>query len=84
MLQGKIPVIKVGCIFPVVISFEFRVKQYRDDDHCEDTPQFPNAENFIFSIILFFIYRPWVSLFSKYENFFNEEGEYIVRTKYQD
>ena len=45
-----------------------------------------NVKNFISSLILSFIfdYRPWVPLMAKYENFFNEEGEYIVRTKYQD
>ena len=30
------PESKVGCIFPVVISSEFRLGQYRDDDHRED------------------------------------------------
>ena len=29
---------KVGCDFPMVISSEFRMRQYRDDDHREDTP----------------------------------------------
>ena len=31
---------KAGCIFPLVISCEFRMTQYRDDDHREDAPQF--------------------------------------------
>ena len=31
---------KVGCIFSMVIWSEFRVGQYRDDDHLEDAPQF--------------------------------------------
>ena len=31
---------EVGCIFPMVISSEFRMGQYRDDDHCEDAPHF--------------------------------------------
>ena len=31
---------KVGCVFPMVISFEFRMGQYWDDDHREDAPQF--------------------------------------------
>ena len=26
------------CIFPIVISSEFRIGQYRDDDHREDAP----------------------------------------------
>ena len=30
---------KVG-IFPMVISSEFRMSQYRDDDHREDAPHF--------------------------------------------
>ena len=31
---------KVGCVFPIVIWFEFRVRQYRDDDHREDASHF--------------------------------------------
>ena len=31
---------KVGCIFPLVISSEFRMGQYRDDNHREDAPHF--------------------------------------------
>ena len=31
---------KVGCIFPMAISSEFRMKQNRDDDHPEDAPHF--------------------------------------------
>ena len=31
---------KVGCVFPMVIWSEFRMGQYRDDDHREDTPHF--------------------------------------------
>ena len=31
---------KVECIFPIVISSEFRIGQYRDDDHREDAPLF--------------------------------------------
>ena len=31
---------KVGRIFPMVISSEFHVRQYRDDDHQEDEPHF--------------------------------------------
>ena len=31
---------KVGCIFPMVISSEFRMGQYRDVDHQENAPQF--------------------------------------------
>ena len=31
---------KVGCIFTVAISFEFRMGQYRYDDHQEDAPHF--------------------------------------------
>ena len=29
---------KVGCVFPMVIWFEFRMKQYRDDGHRIRTP----------------------------------------------
>ena len=32
--------IKVGCVFPMVISSEFRIEQNRDDDHREDAPHF--------------------------------------------
>ena len=31
---------KVGCVFPVVIRSEFRLRQYRDDDHREYAPHF--------------------------------------------
>ena len=31
---------KVECVFPVVIWSEFRMVQYRDDDHWEDAPHF--------------------------------------------
>ena len=31
---------KVGRGFPMVISSEFRMGQYRDDDHHEDAPYF--------------------------------------------
>ena len=31
---------KVGCVFPIVIGSEFRIQQYRDDDHREDAPYF--------------------------------------------
>ena len=33
---------KVGCVFPMVISSEFRMEQHRDDDHQEDVPHFIN------------------------------------------
>ena len=32
--------IKVGCVFPMVIWSEFRIRHYRDDDHQEDAPHF--------------------------------------------
>ena len=31
---------KVGCIFSIVISSEYRMGKYRDDDHREDAPHF--------------------------------------------
>ena len=31
---------KVGCDFSMVISAEFRMLLYRDDDHWEDAPHF--------------------------------------------
>ena len=33
---------KVGCIFPMVISLEIRMGQYRDDDHREEAPHCRN------------------------------------------
>ena len=36
----KVCFCKVGRAFPVVISSEFRMEQYRDDDHREDAPHF--------------------------------------------
>ena len=38
--EKTIFVSKVGCIFPMVIWSEFRMRQYRDDDHPEDAPHF--------------------------------------------
>ena len=31
---------QVGCVFPMVILSEFRMDQYRDDDHREDALHF--------------------------------------------
>ena len=31
---------KVGCVFPMVIWYEFRLEQYRDGDDREDAPRF--------------------------------------------
>lgn len=31
---------KVGCVFPIVVSSEFRTRQYRYVDHREDSPHF--------------------------------------------
>ena len=31
---------KVECVLPMVIWSEFRIRQYRDDDHWEDVPHF--------------------------------------------
>ena len=31
---------KVGCVFPMVILSEFRMGQYRDEDHPEDALHF--------------------------------------------
>ena len=31
---------KVGCAFPIVICCEFRMGQYRVDDHQDDAPNF--------------------------------------------
>ena len=31
---------KMGCVFPMVIWSEFRMGQYRDDDHREDASHF--------------------------------------------
>ena len=33
---------KKGCVFPMVISSEFRMEQHRDDDHQKDVPHFIN------------------------------------------
>ena len=42
MLRKKVLVndqnIEVGYVFPMVISSEFHMCQYRDDDHGEDLP----------------------------------------------
>ena len=43
VVSGKFPYTsnaKVGCVFPMVISSEFRMRQHRDDDHREDAPHF--------------------------------------------
>jgi len=31
---------KLGCVFPMVISSDFRMGKHRDDDHEEDAPYF--------------------------------------------
>ena len=36
---------KVGCVFTMVISSEFRVGQYRDDDHRVDASHFMFRQN---------------------------------------
>ena len=33
-------VCKLGCVFPMVISSDFRMGEHRDDDHEEDAPYF--------------------------------------------
>ena len=40
---------KVGCIFPMIILSEFRMGQYRDDDHLEYAPHFTVCSKFKFS-----------------------------------
>ena len=34
------PLFKLECVLTMVIWSEFRIGQYRDDDHWEDAPQF--------------------------------------------
>ena len=34
------PITKLGCVFPMVISSDFRMGEHRDDDHEEDAPYF--------------------------------------------
>ena len=34
---------KVECIFPMVISFEFRMEHHREDDHREYAPHFKDS-----------------------------------------
>ena len=36
---------KVGCVFSMSISSEFRLRQYRDDGHRENAPHFTYPEN---------------------------------------
>ena len=36
----RIPRIKVGCVLPTVIRYQFRMRQYREDDHRENAPHF--------------------------------------------
>ena len=42
--QSRVNIIKVECIFPMVISSEFRMKHYRHDDHREDTTHFNKGQ----------------------------------------
>ena len=44
-IRSLIQVTKVGRILPMVISPEFRMGQYRDDDHREDAPHFISTLN---------------------------------------
>ena len=39
MMNFRKPDIK-GCFFPMVLSTEFHLGQYMDDDHREDAPHF--------------------------------------------
>lgn len=43
---------KLGCVFPMVISSDFRMGEHRDDDHEEDAPYF-SLGLFTFSVRLF-------------------------------
>ena len=36
---------KVGCIFPMVLSLDFRMRRYTDDDLREDAPHFISISN---------------------------------------
>ena len=50
---------KVGCVFPLVISPEFRMVQHRNDDHRADAPHFTfsrqmtNTLSFIWRIVTY-------------------------------
>ena len=35
---------KLGCVFPMVISSDFRMGEHRDDDHEEDAPYFTTLD----------------------------------------
>ena len=47
-------VIKVDCVFPMVISLEFRMERYRDGNYQEDAPHFIRAYLFNFILIIQF------------------------------
>ena len=40
-----------GWVLPMVIWSEFRIRQYRDDDHREDAPHF-NKQSVMITIVL--------------------------------
>ena len=40
LLKQKVFRNKVECVFPMVIWSKFRMGQYKDNDHREDTPHF--------------------------------------------
>ena len=49
-------IIKVGCVFPMVISSEFCMGRYRDDNHREGTSHF-NFFSYNFCSSIWFIYK---------------------------
>ena len=64
---------KMECILPMVISSEFRIEQYRDDDHREDAPQFINQPCLQLNLVLlhllvllqllFFLFRQFLRFY---------------------
>ena len=51
---------KVGCVFPMAISSDFRMEKHRDDEHEEKAPYFTKFEiinqlKFVLFLFLIFI-----------------------------
>ena len=63
---------KVGCIFPMVISSDFRMGEHRDDDHQEDAPHFRTVTP-----------RAYRGLHTRMQHLFSDSGQVLVRTPYK-
>ena len=77
---------KLGCVFPMVISSDFRMGEHRDDDHEEDAPYFISLllpkQNL--NVIKFFIFRAYntniATILSTIATSWGRRTSYLYRT----